>query len=251
MMENSQNVEEALGVLFFNQDMFFEKQELASNPVTQDYHRLRMGFTYEGLQDIIQDSLARGYFTLKPDEDFVITLHRWVDQRIGEASIVPQYVLDDKSKYWIRVFRHGENEETLLSHLARFVLFVFNERANKTYLEWIPKDELKNLLVNSFNKIEGDTLESKKKQIVESTNICIKVESDELVFTNDHYPVLDQTGKPRSVLDYMIKMCILSEDEQGVITIHPRTKSFFKTGITTMSSQSEKEIRKEIYKYSS
>lgn len=255
MLEMSQNVEEALGVLFFNQDMFFEKQELAYNPVTQDYNRLRMGFTYEGLQDTIQDSLARGYFALGSNEDFIVTLHRWVDQCIDEASIVPQYVLDDKSKYWIRVFRHGENEDPLLSHLARFVLFVFKEHTSKTQLEWIQKKELEKLLVESYKVVEkGASYELKTRQIVESENICIKIkikeeEVEELVFTNKRYLDTDGNEKPRNVLKYMVDMCILSEDEPEKITIHPRTKSFFKTGITTMSRQSEENIRARINQY--
>lgn len=258
MMEKSQNMEEALSALFVNQDVFFEKQILAGNPITQDYNRLRLGYTYEGLHDTIQEAFNKGYFTFGSDEDFTITLHRWVDQRIGEASIVPQYIHDEKSHYWVRVFRHGENEDTLLSHLARFVLLVYNERDEKTKLGWIWRDEFEELLTRAYKAIEEIGYD--KNQIVESMNIELYVDDEDgkLKYRNTHYNKTEKVGAPRDVLQYMIDMCILSEDEfndakeKDMITIHPRTKFYLKNdifGITTMDSNAEAKVKHEIAEY--
>lgn len=244
MLEKSQNVEEALGALFYNQDVFYEKQVLAGNPVTQDFNRLRMGYTFEALRKTIYDSIKRNLLKLGKNEDVAITLHRWMDQRIGEASIVPQYILDEKSRHWVRVFRHGENEEPLLGHLARFVLLVYLEWNEQTRLGWIRKDLFQKLLAAAYN-VEG--IDNRKEQIVECTNINICTDDKgELVFTNNHYGLDEAAGKPHSVLQYMIDMCILSEEVRDRITIHKRANFFIQPGITTMEDGYEKEIRKKV-----
>ncbi len=247
MMEKSQNMEEALGALFYNQDVFYEKQVLASNPITQDFNRLRMGYTFESLRKTIDDASRGGYFKLEQDK-LNVSLHRWVDQRIDEASIVPQYVLDEKSKHWLRVFRHGENEEPLLGHLARFVLLVYLEWNEHVKLGWIKKSDFQNLLVKAYKEIGNE-----KEQIVESTNINIYIGIDKnyekkeevLMFTNSHYKE-ENTGKPHNVLQYMIDMCILSEDANQRITIHKRTNFFIQPGITTIEKLYENKIKEMI-----
>ena len=101
-----------------------------------------------------------------------------------------QYILDYQSQNWYRVFRHGENEDTLLSHTARFVLFVFKERNKQTHLGWIRKDELEKLLVKAFNAIvinantkEEDKDQERTKQIVESKNVIFKIIDGKLVYS--------------------------------------------------------------------
>lgn len=244
MMEKSQNMEEVLGALFYNQDVFYEKQVLASNPITQDFNRLRMGYTFESLLKTIDDAYKRNF--LKQDKSDMLSLHRWVDQRIDEASIVPQYVLDEKSKHWLRVFRHGENEDPLLGHLARFVLLVYLEWNEHVKLGWIEREEFQNLLIKAYREIGNE-----KEQIVESTNINIYIGIDEnkqeaLVFTNSHYKEEEDTDKPHNVLQYMIDMCILSEEANDRITIHKRTNFFIQPGITTMEKQYENKIKEMI-----
>ena len=248
MLEKSQNVEEALGALFYNQDVFYEKQILAGNPVSQDFNRLRMGYTFGTLRKIIKNAIKENILELEKEEVFDITLHRWIDQRIGEASIVPQYILDEKSKHWIRVFRHGENEEPLLGHLARFVLLVYQEWNKQTKLGWIRKDIFQKLLVETYN-VKG--IDNRKEQIVECTNINIqtirtKDDQEKLAFTNSHYVPDSKAGTPHDVLQYMIDMCILSEEVKDKITIHKRANFFMQPGITTMEDGYEKMIKEKV-----
>lgn len=248
MLEKSQNMEEALGALFYNQDVFYEKQVLAGNPVTQDFSRLRMGYTFDALRKTISDAIKRNLLKLGRTEEFDTTLHRWMDQRIGEASIVPQYILDEKSGYWVRVFRHGENEEPLLGHLARFVLLVYLEWNEQTGLGWIRKDLFQELLAEAYHA--GD-IGNRKEQIVECTNINIYTDDKgELVFTNIHYGTDEEAGRPHNVLQYMIDMCILSEEVKDKITIHKRTNFFIQPGITTMEDGYENEIKKKVREWS-
>lgn len=238
LLRRCQNTEEALGALFYNQDAYFEKYVLASNPLTQDFNRLRMGYTFEWLQKSIEFAIKWYGLKLGRREDFITTLHRWVDQRIGEASIVPQYILDEKSGYWIRAFRHGENEETLLSHLARFVILIQKEWKEATRLDWITKDTYQDLLAYVFKEAHVE-----KSQIVESVNIDLKIgESGFLEFTNSHYDE-DETDKARNVLDYMIDMGILSESERQRVLIHKRTDFFMQPGVTTMEKHVEDAIK--------
>lgn len=262
MLGKSQNIEEALGVLFYNQDVFYEKQVLASNPITQDFNRLRIGYTFHALVEAIKEALSKGYFKRRELEDLEETLHRWIDQRIDEASIVPQYILDEKSKCWLRVFRHGENEEPLLGHLARFVLLVYMEWDKQTKLGWVNKNIFQKLLAKAYeieNFDDDDSINmsieerkrKRKEQITECTNIDIDINDDEgLIFTNSHYPKTDSTGKPHNVLQYMIDMCILSEELKDKIAIHKRTKFFIQPGITTIEKVNEEKIKKSVCSFS-
>ena len=240
MVSFSQNVEEALCALLFNQDMFFEKYVLTSNPLNRDFNRLRIGYTFDLLQSILEYAVKWYGLKLGQGEDLVTTLHRWVDRRIGEASIVPQYILDEKSGRWIRGFRHGENEETLLSHLARFFIMMHKEWKAVTGVEWISREDYQDLLVAVYEKIEG-----RMQQIVESQNIHFSVDETnrQFVFVNDDYEGDDEVGKPRSALDYMIEMCILLEKDNGRVYLDKRINFFLQPGITTMEKQTEEDVK--------
>ena len=58
-----------------------------------------------------------GAFKIEEPEKFQTELHSWIDNRIDNGCIVPQYIVDSASSTWMRVFRPGENEDLLLSHL--------------------------------------------------------------------------------------------------------------------------------------
>ncbi len=240
MLEKSQNIEEALSALFFNQDSYFEKQIIRSNPITQDFSRLRMGYTFDGLYKTIDFFMSSGMLE-KEVNDVVYTIHRWVDQRIGEASIVPQYVLDEKSEHWVRAFRHGENEDTLLSHLAQYVLMIFREWKKTIPFEWIEKSQFQKLLASTFDKIGTDG-----NEIVESKNITFYVDEDSgyLMFKNSNYEN-DPAKTSRNVLEYLIDMCIFTEEE-GKISINKRTNFILPPAITTLESDTENDIKEMV-----
>lgn len=236
MVEKSRNVEEALGALFFNQDSFYEKQLLEMNPITQDFSRLRMGYTFDALFQIIGHFIDLGILEKEDGEDIFLTIHRWVDQRIGEGSIVPQYILDEKSKHWVRVFRHGENEDTLLSHLARYALMVFREWNKIIPFGRIEKNKFQELLATLYKECIKNL---KGNEIVESKNITFTLDKDDcFAFVNNHY----HNSNPRNVLQYLIDMCIFTEEEER-ISIHRRTNFIMPPAITTLEWKDEEAIK--------
>ena len=244
MLEKSQNIEEALCALFYNQDSFFEKEKMRSKPITQDYTRLRMGDTFDGLYKTIDHYLGLGMlYKVDDNEDVIRTIHRWVDRRIGEGSIVPQYILDDKSGHWVRAFRHGENEDSLLSHLAQYVLMIFRTWKKTIPFEWIEKNQFQNLLAATFEFIGKDG-----NEIVESKNITFSLDKNNyLIFTNSNYSKYDPAKASRNVLDYLIDMCIFTEKD-GKVYINKRTNFILPPEMTTLESVTEEEIKNRIRK---
>ena len=118
---NSYSMESALSSMFFNQTLMIERwsRYIAANR----HERLRFGYTFQYLWNFIWTNANN----LATDKISPRVMHRWVDIQIDNGSIVPQYILDGDSFKWVRVFRPGENEDFLISHLGRFAVHVFNQ----------------------------------------------------------------------------------------------------------------------------
>lgn len=124
---NSISVEGALSSMFFNQTLMIERWSRYINASRQE--RLRFGYTYQYLWNFIWANANN----ISAGEISQANMHRWVDTQIDNGSIVPQYILDKVNFKWVRVFRPGENEDFLISHLGRFVVHIFNQMLeNKT-----------------------------------------------------------------------------------------------------------------------
>ena len=147
MLGQCKNANEALSALFYNQTALIEKWSRRSEQY--DFGRLRFGYTYSSLTKDLSESGING-------DNLKLTkrIHQWVDHRIDQACIVPQYIVDYKTNLWCRVFRPGENEDALLSHLTRYVLSVFNSMDQVQRLGWIQKDLFEELLCLSVYNVE-------------------------------------------------------------------------------------------------
>ena len=147
MVSNSQNITQALSAIFFNQNILIERW--SRNSIFTTISRLNFGYTFFSLEKEIED--YRGRFGRK--ETDYLTLHEWIDERIEKGCIVPQYVCDVSNNIWTRVFRPGENEDSQLSHLTRWVVSVFNRISEKTGITEIPKaflDEMLSYLITTM-----------------------------------------------------------------------------------------------------
>ena len=140
MVANSRNISQALSAIFFNQNILLERWSRRS--IFNTSSRLNFGYTFHSLKKEIEEYLNK--FSWK-DHDNII-LHTWVDERIEQGCIVPQYVCDVSNHIWTRVFRPGENEDVQLSHLTRWVVSVFNKITNQTGITEIPKSMLDEML---------------------------------------------------------------------------------------------------------
>lgn len=153
MVANSQNLTQALSAIFFNQNFLIERW--SRNSIFNTNSRLNFGYTFFSLEKEIEE--YRTKFSRKDND--ILTLHAWVDDRIEQGCIVPQYVCDISNNIWTRVFRPGENEDRQLSHIARWVVSVFNKVTEQTGLTEVPKsflDEMLSLLINRMPNLSED-----------------------------------------------------------------------------------------------
>lgn len=200
MLEGCQDVNEALSAMFFNQTALIEKWSRRNEKY--DFGRLRFGYTYNSLyRDLIDVDIME---PLASDKKAV---HRWIDNRIEQACVVPQYVVDRKTSLWSRVFRPGENEDALLSHLARYVLAIFKMADSIQGLGWLYENYLREILCLSVLTIDWDwqkdTFEFELVPDLQNRTLMLKYEGQ-------------KTSK--DVLDYIIAMGILKLDN-GMVTI--------------------------------
>ena len=138
----------------------------------------------------------------------------------------------------MRAFRHGENEDSLLSHLAQFALMIFREWKDTIPFEWIENSQFQKLLAATFEYIGKDG-----NEIVESKNITFSIDKNNcLMFTNKNYSKSDPAKASRNVLDYLIDMCIFTE-EDGKVSINKRTNFILPPAMTTLESDTENKIK--------
>ena len=224
MISKSQNTEETLSAMFNNLTILIEKWTRGT--IYDDNYRLRFGYTMKNLTAFVH---RYGQFKIEKPEQFQKDLHRWIDNRIDNGCIVPQYIIDSGSSTWMRVFRPGENEDLLLSHLARLILCVWNQ-ANE---------------ILQVQKVNTYTFQSLLSVVIKTFKEELKEEESYLQLGID-YKLLPYVGdKKRNIVEYMKDMYILTE-ENDLLECSPRLQNKeFKT-YTTLSSDMEAKVREKI-----
>lgn len=224
MINNSQNTEEALAAMFNNQTILIEKWTRGT--IYDDNCRLRFGYTMKNLTNFVY---RYGQFKIADSEVFQKELHKWIDARIDNGCIVPQYIVDYATSTWMRVFRPGENEELLLSHLARLILCVWN-KANE---------------ILQIQKVNTYTFQSILSVIINTFNKELNHEEPYLGFEIDE-KLLPCIGKnKRNIVSYMKDMYIFTE-ENDFLECSPRLQNREFKNYTTLSKELEERIKDKI-----
>lgn len=224
MISKSQDTEESLSAMFNNLTILIEKWTRGT--IYDDNYRLRFGYTMKNLTAFVH---RYGAFKIEEPEKFQTELHCWIDNRIDNGCIVPQYIVDSASSTWMRVFRPGENEDLLLSHLARLVLCVWNQ-ANE---------------ILQVQKVNTYTYQSLLSVVIDTFREYLEKEESYLQFRIDGKLLPCIGDKYRNIVDYMKEMYILTE-ENDFLECSPRLQNKeFKT-CTTLSRELEENIRKKI-----
>lgn len=224
MISKSQDTEESLSAMFNNLTILIEKWTRGT--IYDDNYRLRFGYTMKNLTAFVH---RYGAFKIEEPEKFQTELHSWIDNRIDNGCIVPQYIVDSASSTWMRVFRPGENEDLLLSHLARLVLCVWNQ-ANE---------------ILQVQKVNTYTYQSLLSVVIDTFRECLEKEESYLQFRIDGKLLPCIGDKYRNIVDYMKDMYILTE-ENDFLECSPRLQNKeFKT-CTTLSRELEENIKKKI-----
>lgn len=224
MISKSQDTEESLSAMFNNLTILIEKWTRGT--IYDDNYRLRFGYTMKNLTAFVH---RYGAFKIEEPEKFQTELHSWIDNRIDNGCIVPQYIVDSASSTWMRVFRPGENEDLLLSHLARLVLCVWNQ-ANE---------------ILQVQKVNTYTYQSLLSVVIDTFRECLEKEESYLQFRIDGKLLPCIGDKYRNIVDYMKDMYILTE-ENDFLECSPRLQNKeFKT-CTTLSRELEENIREKI-----
>lgn len=224
MISKSQNTEETLSAMFNNLTILIEKWTRGT--IYDDNYRLRFGYTMRNLTAFVH---RYGQFKIEEPEQFQKDLHRWIDNRIDNGCIVPQYIIDSGSSTWMRVFRPGENEDLLLSHLARLVLFIWNQ-ANEILL---------------VQKVNTYTYQSLLSVIIDTFKEYLEKEEMYLDFRIDGKLLPCIGDKTRNIVDYMKDMYILTE-ENDFLECSPRLQNKEFKSYTTLSHELEEDIREKI-----
>lgn len=227
LLENCKDEHEALSVLFYNQTSLIEKWSRVHNKY--DFGRLRFGYTYQSLQkDLKQKYGDKGAQALK------MNIHQWMDKRIGQACVVPQYIIDTKTNLWVRVFRPGENEEALISHMARYVIAVYRAVERVMRMGWVNDAIFRELLclsaIGGYKDQLDDTFEF------------------ELIPNYDDKTLLYRyglQGVTSDVLDFMINMKIF-ELNNHMLTISRELNDEEMTEATTLDKSLQKEIETRV-----
>lgn len=222
MVRNSMNLQQALSAIVFNQNLFVDRWTRNGNEGSRRH--LWFGYTHEAL-----GALAERYARFDFSDHQEMDIHQWLDGRIDMGCVVPQYIRDWKSNIWVRVFRPGENEDVLLSHLARFVIHIFMQIDKQLHLSYCPSEILGKVLAIVWRQYYEDIL-------VNQFDFNLKVKDGELYLAQENLP------SRLSVIRYLQKMYILKINNDGEVTISPRIADPDILHHTTLDNQAERTI---------
>ena len=228
MLKNSINMNEKLSALFFNQTTLIEKWSRQFGDSTSN--RLRFGYNYNGLlfaiqPDIKDDSLAA------IESKYLYRIHRWIDRRIDQGCIVPQYIIDNEKGQWDRVFRPGENEDAILSTLTRFVAYAIDTIKKEFNVHFIPELILKKILCIIADKCNPNLQDLLHiRMVIMGTGLSFLCEDDYL-----------ETNKTHDVVDYLKSMLVL-DNSGNFIDLSKRFEGTEQVMNTTLSTDTEGKI---------
>ena len=225
MIRNCRTYDEALSAIVFNQNLFVERW-YRYDIQSEDRH-LWFGYTHE----MLQQQLKNYSYIKKPISE--IKVHKWLDSRIDMGCVVPQYIIDNLSGQWVRVFRPGENEEFVLSHLARYVIHIYKLIDQRLNLGFIPLFILDSILVILHKQLWD-------KYLSQQFLFCLNVVNKQVVLTETEYE-----GNPLPIVTYLINMYVL-EQNADEITIAPRISDPDFLSNTTLDNISLNLIEKTI-----
>lgn len=200
----SESVEEALSVMMFNQMVLVEK--MSRSDAMADYHsRLRFGYSYYSIIDFIRrHSSVIGSVDVNGERLYV-----WIDSQIDNGCIVPQYVIDMINNCWTRVFRPGENEDVMLSHLGRFVAFVMDNMYR------YDKDR-------AIGKVLKDNLNGVLAFVYQKCKDTIKAQEPTFDFKVHEKHYLYKSNSKESIVDFLVRMSVLTIEENNIISLNSR-----------------------------
>lgn len=200
----SESVEEALSVMMFNQMVMVEK--MSRFDAMADYHsRLRFGYSYYSIMDFIR----RHSSVIGSVDVNGARLHEWIDSQIDNGCIVPQYVIDMNNNCWTRVFRPGENEDVMLSHLGRFVAFVMDNMFR------YDKDR-------EIGKVQKDNLNGVLTFVYHKCQDSIKAQEPTFDFKVHEKHFLYKSNNKESIVDFLVRMSVLTIEENNIISLNSR-----------------------------
>ena len=185
MLKNSANMSEKLSALFFNQTTLIEKWSRQFGDNTSN--RLKFGYNYRGLLSALEIDYKDG--SLSVMNNTLYRIHRWIDRRIDQGCIVPQYIIDNEKGQWDRVFRPGENEDAILSTLTRFVAYVIDTIKKEFNVHFIPELILKKLLCVIVEKCSPNLQDLLRiRMVILGSGLSFICEDD---YVNKTYDVVD------------------------------------------------------------
>lgn len=191
-------IQQALSVLFFNQTSLVEKW--SRRHTRFDQKRLRFGQTFESIYQNVKilNGLGNRKTTIK-------AINKWVDRRIDQGCVVPQYVRSYNDSKWYRVFRPGENEDAVLSHLSRVALLVFSEIKRLLGRSDIENFALEYLLSIPFIR------DIDINAFSDAIGIPLQVIGGKLYFKDD------DAKNYTPLVDYLFKTGVIEDNEKMVI----------------------------------
>lgn len=226
MLNNCSNINEKLSALFFNQTTLIEKWSRQFGDNTSN--RLKFGYNFKGLLNALEiDYINKSLI----ESNSIYRVHQWIDRRIDQGCIVPQYIIDNERGQWDRVFRPGENEEAILSTLTRFVAYVINSIKKEFNVQTIPELFLKKILcVIAVKYIPNLQDLLRIKMVIQETGLSFLYEDDHI-----------ETNKPRDIVSYLKDMLVL-ENIGNHIDLSKRFVGTEQVINTTMSEKTRLEI---------
>ena len=226
MVHNSLSWQESLSALFFNQTLFVERWSRAKT--MYEGRRLWFGYTHDSLL-----SMIKKHSRYELPNDIVLKIHQWVDGRIDMGCVVPQYILDKSQNMWIRVLRPGENEDLLLSHLARFVIHIYNLVNRKMGLGYVPLAFFEGVLAVVYKRLWKSTLANQFE-----FKLYLDRENHLRLSSED-------SGASSEVVSYLRKMYVL-ETEDNEVTIAPRITDAEFCANTTIEREARQKVDAEV-----
>lgn len=235
MWKKCKFVSEALSSMFSNQHFHIGLASMNCNP--DSFEKLRFGVSFTSVYNEIS-------FFIRRESSLLLDIHKWMDKKIDEGCVVPKYeqVKINGKIYWKRLFRAGENEDSLIK-IARLCLFILEKAKEELCSDKIKRDNIEDLFSIVFSDVfnvlnydyEWEKFESERKEYNIQTSMTDSI-----------------TGDKQNLIDYLKKMGYIEEEEIGTEIYYTVAHNIFNETLkesTPLDDEQEAWIRAYIRLY--
>lgn len=210
-LNHCKSISELISIYFSNQFHWIDARTKSIFSGTNERFNFGIGF-----ESLIYKALL--WNSTIGQESIKKLVHKAIDSRIDEGSVVPRYVMDENSNehIWLRLFRCGENDDKYTTRLHKLALKILMRIKDRYYgIDNLPKVIVETIFNLIFGNLIKDEYENGRFSNLGGIDFVLRYNKEQQYYS---VSAKDENGISFSVYDACVNYKLI-KNERGFCEI--------------------------------